>query len=166
MTSEAQNAPVSTPSGPSAGLEGEDATQETQDATEAAQRRRERYAEGISSRLHVTTDNWSYQQFRPALSADTSSVLEAAKGAIAVADAEHHQRLAEIDAVVQTEWRARAEAAGDRVAALEATVREALSTFAHPTHPGRECRQSGHVPVETLRRWQATLDAPKDTTAP
>ena len=34
----AQTTPVSTPSGPSAGLEGQGATQETQDATEAAQR--------------------------------------------------------------------------------------------------------------------------------
>ena len=55
MTSEAQNTPVSTPSGPSAGLEGQDATQETQDATEAAQRRVERY-EDLAVRLLELND--------------------------------------------------------------------------------------------------------------
>ena len=152
-----QNTPVSTTSGPSSGLEGQDATQETQDATEAAQRRVERYAEEFWRALRIAEGE------------------AAARVAIAVADQEQAELRAEVErlrkptvaAVMGYELGAGdLEHAEARVAELEATVREALSTFAHPTHPGRECRQSGHVPIETLRRWQAILDAPKDTTAP
>ena len=42
--------------------------------------------EAMSARLNVTTDDWSYQQFRPAMSADTTSVREAALGVLTSTD--------------------------------------------------------------------------------
>jgi hypothetical protein len=40
---------------------------------------------------------------------------------------------------------------------LRAVVVSMLASFVHPTHPGRECLQSGHVPVEKVREWAAVL---------
>ena len=125
MTIEGQNTPVSTPSGPSAGLEGQDATQETQDATEAAQGRVERYAAAIRRGYHSPITEW---------------VDYAGAAVIAVADQEQAEKdatIAELRAAVERltvdheqEFqvslirRARAEAAEARVAVLEATVAE------------------------------------------
>jgi hypothetical protein len=77
----------------------------------------------------------------------TQFVYQTAEAVMAVADAE----LAELRAENER---------------LRATLREAVGAFAHPTHPGRACRQSGHVPVETLARWGAALAGPEpDTTS-
>lgn len=53
----------------------------------------DRVAEVISARLHVTTDTWTparlgAAQYRPAISADTTSVREAAAAILATADAD------------------------------------------------------------------------------
>jgi hypothetical protein len=47
---------------------------------------------------------------------------------------------------------------GERITALETTLREVLAQFVHDTHPGRSCKQTGHVNVETVRRWHAVLN--------
>ena len=164
----AHNTPVSTPSGPSAGLGGQDATQETQDATEAAQERVERAGKVRARKGPVCPECVSGDWWENC--ADCDAIREQAEKDATIAElrAEVERLRGEVGqyAVAYPMTLARAEAAETESDRLREALREALSTFAYPTHPGRECRQSGHVPIETLRRWQAVLDAPKDTTAP
>jgi hypothetical protein len=54
--------------------------------------------------------------------------------------------------------------AGQRISALTAdsdrlrgALTEVIGTFVHRGHRGRECRQSGWIPVETVDRWHAAL---------
>lgn len=98
---------------------------------------------------------------------------------IAVADAEQAELRAEVERLRRRRtqawqdamnWEAQAREAEAalaeeraKVARLRGALREAISSFAHPTHPGRACRQSGHVPVETIARWNAALADPAET---
>jgi hypothetical protein len=45
-----------------------------------------------------------------------------------------------------------------RITELAAALSEVLARFVHDTHPGRPCKQSGHVHVETIARWRNVLD--------
>lgn len=45
-----------------------------------------------------------------------------------------------------------------RIAALSTALRQVLAEFRFDTHPGRPCKQTGHISVETIRRWHAVLD--------
>lgn len=45
-----------------------------------------------------------------------------------------------------------------RITALETTLRDVLAQFVHDTHPGRPCKQTGHINVETIRRWHNVLN--------
>lgn len=49
-----------------------------------------------------------------------------------------------------------------RIAALETTLRAVLSRFVHETHPGRRCKQTDHVNVETIAGWHAVLDGDEE----
>ena len=42
--------------------------------------------------------------------------------------------------------------------AARAALTEALASFTHKTHPGRDCRQSGHIAVEVVAKWRAALE--------
>ena len=54
---------------------------------------------------------------------------------------------------------ARAERAEQQAAHVRAVLAEVLAQFTHNTHPGRPCKQTGHVNVATIDRWHAALDA-------
>lgn len=45
-----------------------------------------------------------------------------------------------------------------RIAELATVLREVLARFVHDTHPGRRSKQTDHVNVETIARWQAVLN--------
>lgn len=55
--------------------------------------------------------------------------------------------------------RARAERAEQQAANVRAVLAEVLAQFTHNTHPGRPCKQTGHVNVATIDRWHAALGA-------
>ena len=44
-----------------------------------------------------------------------------------------------------------------RIGELSTALREVLAQFVHDTHPGRRCKQTGHVNVGTIARWQSVL---------
>lgn len=44
-----------------------------------------------------------------------------------------------------------------RVSELTTALGEVLARFVHETHPGRRCKQTDHVNVETIARWHAVL---------
>ena len=48
--------------------------------------------------------------------------------------------------------------ARDEAARLRQALFEALASFTHETHPGRDCRQSGHIAVEVVAKWRAALE--------
>ena len=129
---EGQNTPVSTPSGLSAGLEGQDATQEPHDATEAAQGRVERYAEAI-----YEADAGRWPENAPYVPGDWD--VEA-RAVIAVADQEQAELRLDVEHLLQdkrtlsdvvTKQRRRAEAAEARVAELEATLARVRTLTSH-----------------------------------
>ena len=84
--------------------------------------------------------------------------------------AERDEARAEVD-----HWKSHAEEAGAGFARvckdwnranarnreLRATLAEVLGQFRYKTNPGRPCRQSGHVAVETLAKWHAALATPE-----
>ena len=162
MTTEPQNTPVSTPSGPSAGLEGQGATQETQDATEAAQERVERYADEIRS-LDLMDD-------RPDV-----AFARMARAVIAVADQEWRELYREWRIECDSRQRAQriadaAEVERDRLAALldesdRARVNAGM-LYADLREAVRGWRQRGVTDGWDMAQLYALLDAPKDTTAP
>ncbi len=43
---------------------------------------------------------------------------------------------------------------------LAAALREMLAEFRFNTHPGRPCKQTGHISVATVERWHAALNGP------
>jgi len=57
------------------------------------------------------------------------------------------------------------DAARDEATRLRQALFEALASFTHETHPGRDCRQSGHIAVEIVAKWRAALEPtqPKGT---
>ena len=119
MTIEGQNTPVSTPSGPSAGLEGQDATQETQDATEAAQGRVERY-EDLAVRLLELNDFRAH---------DRSVAARIGSAYRSLADQEHAEKdatIAELRAEVE-EYRAKKFAPMSRIQRAERVAENAVA---------------------------------------
>ena len=61
----------------------------------------EAVVEAMSAKLHITSDRWSPQQYRPALSADTSSVQIAGEAALAFIRDTIHRDGADADAIRQ-----------------------------------------------------------------
>ena len=119
MATEGHNTPVSTPSGPSAGLEGQDATQETQDATEAAQGRVERY-EDLAVRLLELNDFRAH---------DRSVAARIGSAYRSLADQEHAEKdatIAELRAEVE-EYRAKKFAPMSRIQRAERVAENAVA---------------------------------------
>jgi hypothetical protein len=56
----------------------------------------------------------------------------------------------------------RAEKAEQELDLAEATLREVLSHFVHPGHPGEPCLQTGWISVKTVDRWRAIAYPTKD----
>ena len=57
-----------------------------------------------------------------------------------------------------TAMTAERDAARAEASRLRQVLFEALASFTHETHPGRDCRQSGHIAVEIVAKWRAALE--------
>ena len=57
---------------------------------------------------------------------------------------------------------ARVAAERERANTAEATLRTVLDVFYEKGHPGRPCIRTGWIPVETVAKWRAALDTPRE----
>ena len=149
-----QNTPVSTPSGPSAGLEGQDATQEMQDATEAAQRRVERFA--CTCPVPSATIHFCSEQPQGFTWVEVAAASRLAEQATVRRAEAAEARVAELEAIV----------AKVREGAREIAERAVkLSTSLSEWRTGGFERQAQRIDAAEAVLREA-LHAPKDTTAP
>lgn len=123
---------------------------EVLDPEEVIRRRKEAAASLESCRA----ENEALRGERDALKRRLREQIEFDKG---VKDSLYESRAKMLERAEAAE--ARADALAARVEALKQVADEMLYQFSEPTHPGEECRRSGHVRLSTLNAWRGFFNS-------